>query len=157
MKYYFYPDKITLVISILCLIGLCYMVSYVVHSDKWYSILPTSLIIILFLFFAMKIPYSICIKENVIEVKQFIGTKRITDIEKIEKLCKKEFSNSIRKFGNGGFLGYTGCFYSPTIGHFNMFALNLDELVKVSTRTGEIYVINYPYDLLKQQTDSKLK
>ena len=53
--------------------------------------------------------------------------------------------------GNGGFLGYVGTFHSPKLGKFYMAAINKNELVKIVTYNGKIYVINYPHSLLEDR------
>jgi hypothetical protein len=50
-----------------------------------------------------------------------------------------------------GFLGYVGTFHSPKLGKFYMAAINKNELVKIVTYNGKIYVINYPHSLLEDR------
>lgn len=150
MKYIFTPDKTVILISTLCIVGICFMISYIINANKWYSIIPTALVIGLFIFFALKMPYCIYIEKETIIVKQVLGSIKITDIKSIRLVEKKDLANAIRTFGNGGFLGYVGSFYSPRLGKFYMAAINKNELAKVTTNNGKIYVINYPYSLLEQ-------
>ena len=153
MKYIFTPDKTVIVISLLCIIGIYFMISHiinVINIDKWYSTIPTILVVGLFIFFALKVPYCVYVEKETIIVKQILGSIKITNIESIKLLEKKDLANSIRKFGNGGFFGYVGSFHSPQLGNFYMAAINKNKLVKVTTNSGKIYVINYPYTLLKK-------
>lgn len=150
MRYIFTPDKTVIIISLLCVVGIYFMVDYIVNANKWYSTIPTILVVGLFIFFALKVPYCIYVEKEAIIVKQLLGSIRITDIKSIKPLEKNDLDNAIRVFGNGGFLGYVGTFRSPHLGKFYMAAINKNELVKSVTYNGKVYVINYPYTLLKR-------
>lgn len=50
MKFFFIPDKTIITISILCAIGIYFMITYVINAHKWYSTIPTILAIGLFIF-----------------------------------------------------------------------------------------------------------
>lgn len=140
--------------SALCLIGLYFMITYVISAisdHKYYSAIPTMLVIGLFIFFALKMPYCTYIKKGTVVIKQILGSIRITDIRSIKPIAEKDLKNATRTLGNGGFLGYVGKFNSPNLGKFYMAAINTKELVKITTFSGKIHVINYPYELCKKQ------
>ena len=98
----------------------------------------------MFVYFFLKMPYSVIIEKDTIIVKQFLGSIKISNIKTIEYCDKKQISNSIRVFGNGGFFGYVGKFRSPELGTFYMAAINLNKLAKIITNEGLVYIINYP-------------
>ncbi len=151
MKYFFLPDKAIIITSILCVVGIYFMITYILHATKWYSVVPTALVVGLFIFFALKMPYCICVEKEAVIVKQLWGSIKITDIKSIKPVERKDLANTIRVFGNGGFLGYVGIYRSPCLGKFYMAAINKNELVKIVTGSGKIYVINYPYSLLENK------
>ncbi|NMA74655.1 MAG: hypothetical protein GX963_10950 [Bacteroidales bacterium] len=148
MKYTFYPDKLIIVITIICIVALISMVYYLFLSKSIYSKILTFSVICLIVYFLFKIPLWIRVEENSIQVKQLIGSLRITNIETITEFKKKELNKTIRTFGNGGFGGYVGYFRNPDIGKFYMAAINRNELAKITTKEGKVYVINYPSSLL---------
>ena len=151
MKYYFTPDRSVIIISAICIIILGYMIYYIFNARIWYSAIPTSLAVLLFIFFACKTPYCIIVEEDNIKVKQLIGSMRITDIQSIEPIVESDLKETIRTFGNGGFLGYTGRYYSPKLGRFKMAAINTKELAKITTMNGNIYIINFPKKLFNNK------
>lgn len=51
MKFFFIPDKTVITISILCAIGIYFMIIYVINAHEWYSTIPTILAIGLFILF----------------------------------------------------------------------------------------------------------
>lgn len=151
MKYFFTPDKAVIITSILCIVAIGYMLYCFVNADKWYYDISSLLVVGLFIFFALKTPYCVYVGDDSVVVKQVMGSIKITDIESIRSVGKKDLANSIRKFGNGGFFGYVGYFSSPTLGNFYMAAINTKELAIVSTQKGKTYVINYPLSLLEKK------
>ena len=151
MKFFFIPDKTIITISILCAIGIYFMITYVINAHIWYSTIPTILAIGLFIFFILKTPYCTYIEKETIIVKQVFGSIKSTDIKSIKPIKKTDLANTTRVLGNGGFLGYVGTFHSPKLGKFYMAAINKNELVKIVTYSGKIYVINYPHSLLEDR------
>lgn len=116
MKYFFTPDKAVIITSILCIVAIGYMLYCFVNADKWYYDISSLLVVGLFIFFALKTPYCVYVGDDSVVVKQVMGSIKITDIESIRSVGKKDLANSIRKFGNGGFFGYVGYFSSPHAG-----------------------------------------
>ena len=149
MKHIFYPDKLVIIITLLCIVAIISMVSYLFLSKNIYSQNPTFLVVCLILFFIFKLPLWVRVEKDTIQVKQLIGSIKITNIETISKFNKKDLNKTIRTFGNGGLGGYVGYFRNPDIGKFYMAAINRNELAKITTKEGKTYVINYPSSLLK--------
>lgn len=140
----FTPDASVIVISLFCIVAIVSMIIYVLNVNKLCLAIPTILGILLFVFFFLKAPYGIVVENDTIIVKQFLGSITISNIKTIEHCDKKQISNAIRVFGNGGFFGYVGKYSSPELGDFYMAAINLNKLVKITTKEGLVYVINYP-------------
>lgn len=70
MKFFFIPDKTVITISILCAIGIYFMIIYVINAHEWYSTIPTILAIGLFILFILKTPYCTYIEKETIIVKR---------------------------------------------------------------------------------------
>ena len=153
MKHVFYPDWLVIIITILGLVGITSMIYYIISSNNIYWRVFTALVVVLLLYFIFKVPLWVRVEEESIQVKQLIGSIKITNIETITKFNKKEFNETIRTFGNGGLGGYVGYFSSPGIGKFYMAAVNKNELAKITTKEGKIYVINYPNHLLNRESE----
>jgi hypothetical protein len=152
MKYYFLPDKSVIIISIIIIIAIGFMVQYIIHVNKWYIALPTVLAVVLFIFFFLKTPYCTEVTTDSIKIKKIFGQEifKKEDIQKIEIIKKEDLEGGYRKMGNGGFFGYSGFFYAPKIGNFQMITINQSELAKITMNTGKIYIINYPHKLLDE-------
>lgn len=150
MKYFFLPDLLVIILTLIALAAIVIMVNNVVHSKEWYSVILSALGILLLLYFALRTPYCVKVTEDNIEVKSIIGGKSFNKNNILmERISKKDLSDSYRVFGNGGFGGYVGKFHSPKLGNFKMMVVRQSDMIKITTLdTGEIYVINYPSKLL---------
>lgn len=154
MKYFFLPDRLVMLLSLVSLAAMVIMVDNIFQSEEWYFVLSSALGVLLLLFFLLRTPYCVKVTEESIEVQAVIGSKKFEKKNiKIERITKKDLSNTYRVFGNGGFGGYVGIFHSPDLGKFKMMTVRQSDMVKITKLdTGEIYIINYPNQLL---TDSK--
>lgn len=157
MKYFFFPDRAIVITSALCVAGICAMIIYIIHTDKWLAALPTALAVGLFVFFALKMPYCTYVGKDTVVVKQLMGSIKINDIKSIRAVGERELAGTVRILGNGGFLGYVGTFRSPRLGKFYMAAINKNELVRIVADNGKVYVVNYPHKLLESPTPFREK
>lgn len=148
MKYIFRPDRVVVILSLICLVILGFVLTYVVNVTSWLSAIPSLLLIIVFLIFVLQTPCCIYVEKDHIVVKQVVGSIKISDAISVRPVTKQDLHNTIRVFGSGGFMGYIGWFRSPKLGKFYMVAINRKELAKVTTSSGKTYVINYPSQLL---------
>ena len=101
-------------------------------------------------FLALRTPRYFYIEKDRIVVQLFIGCKVLEDIQSVRPILKGELKGTIKNWGNGGLMGYTGYFESFYIGKYQMYAVNKKELALVTLNNGAQYVINYPQELLKQ-------
>lgn len=152
MKYFFWPDLLVILLSIVALTAIAMMINNIFQSREWYSIILSALGIVILLFFALRVPYCVKVAESSIKVQSVIGSKKFEKKKiRIELITKKDLSNSYRVFGNGGFGGYVGRFHSPKLGNFKMMIVRQSDMVKITELdTGEVYIINYPKQLLQE-------
>lgn len=152
MKYFFWPDLLVILLSIVALTAIAMMINNIFQSREWYSIILSALGVVILLFFALRVPYCVKVTESFIKVQSVIGSKKFEKKKiRIELITKKDLSNSYRVFGNGGFGGYVGRFHSPNLGNFKMMIVRQSDMVKITELdTGEIYIINYPKQLLQE-------
>ncbi len=148
MKYTFKPDRAVVILSLICLVILGFVIAYVINTTSWLSVIPSILLIIVFLIFTLQAPCCVYVEKDSIVVKQVLSSIVISDITSVQSVTKQDLHNTIRVFGSGGFMGYIGWFRSPKLGKFYMAAINRKELAKVTTSKGKTYVINYPSELL---------
>lgn len=104
----------------------------------------------------LRTPYYYYIEKDIIIVKFFLGRKVLEGICSIRPIASVDLKHCARSFGNGGLMGYTGCYRSKELGSFQMLAVNKHELALVTLHNGKKYVINYPRELLAE-TNCKSK
>lgn len=70
-----------------------------------------------------------------LEIVRPFSTVRIkrSDILKVEIAAESTLRGSIRTFGSGGFFGYYGKFYHPSLGAMTWYATRRDSLVFITT------------------------
>ena len=103
----------------------------------------------------LRTPRYFYIEKDLIIVKFFLGSKVLEDVSAVRPIQKGELKGSVKSWGNGGLMGYTGHFENRYIGKFQMYAVNKKELALVTLANGKQYVINYPQELLRKQTEEK--
>lgn len=96
----------------------------------------------------LRTPRYFYIEKDFIIVKFFLGSKVLEGVSSVRPILKGELKGTIKSWGNGGLMGYTGHFESMYIGKFQMYAVNKKELALVTLANGKQYVINYPQELL---------
>ena len=79
----------------------------------------------------------------------------LEDVSAVRPILKGELKGTIKSWGNGGLMGYTGYFESMYIGKFQMYAVNKKELALVTLANGKQYVINYPQELLENKQEDR--
>ena len=92
-------------------------------------------------------PKEYLIQPDGIEVRRIVGLKKFQS-EKlllIRKVDAAEMQGLIRTFGNGGLFGYTGRYYSPSIGQQSWYCSRRSGLVIIQLREG-LPVIFSPED-----------
>ena len=87
--------------------------------------------------------------------KHFGSTKVLEDVSAVRPILKGELKGTIRSWGNGGLMGYTGHFENRYIGKFQMYAVNKKELALVTLANGKQYVINYPQELFENKQGNR--
>ena len=143
MKYFFLPDWIVTILSLIALAAIVIMIDNIFQSREWYSIVLSALGVLVLLFFALRTPYCVKVTDDNIKVQSVIGSKKFekTNI-RIESITKKDLSDSYRVFGNGGFEGYVGRFRSPKLGNFKMMIVRQSDMIKITELDmGQIYII----------------
>lgn len=100
---------------------------------------------------ALRTPRYFYIEKDFIIVKFFLGSKVLEGVSSVRPILKGELKGTIKSWGNGGLMGYTGHFESMYIGKFQMYAVNKKELALVTLANGKQYVINYPQELFENK------
>lgn len=104
---------------------------------------------------ALRTPRYFYIEKDLIIVKFFLGSKVLWDVCAVRPILKGELKGTIKSWGNGGLMGYTGHFENRYIGKFQMYAVNKKELALVTLANGKQYVINYPQELLENKQENR--
>ena len=104
---------------------------------------------------ALRTPRYFYIEKDLIIVKFFLGSKVLEDVSAVRPILKGELKGTIRSWGNGGLMGYTGHFENRYIGKFQMYAVNKKELALVTLANGKQYVINYPQELFENKQGNR--
>ena len=150
MIYKFRRDWMVIALTVLVALVLLYVLYdvYFVEEDMADRI-AAPIISVLIGFFALRTPRYFYIEKDRIVVKLFIGSKVLENVQSVRPILKGELKGTIKNWGNGGLMGYTGYFESFYIGKYQMYAVNKKELALVTLTNGKQYVINYPQELLK--------
>lgn len=154
MKYYFKPDKLVIIISIIVLITVGMTIS-IIPWNSLGSIILFFLIVGILAYSLAIMPLWLVVNDKSIVIQQLIGYKKFKkkDIN-IQPINSSDLKGSIRVFGSSGYGGYTGWFRNKVIGKYFMLILNKKELALVQTKSGKKYIINYPQELLQEATES---
>lgn len=144
MKYFFKPDALVIIISLIVIITMGMAISII----PWNSIGSIILYILLVgsLVYGLAVmPIWVKVTDSSIRVQQLIGFKEFEkkDIE-VVSLKKSDLSGSIRVFGSGGYGGYTGWFRNKQLGKYFMLVVNTKDIALIKTKKGKQIVINYP-------------
>ncbi|WP_288910121.1 PH domain-containing protein [uncultured Bacteroides sp.] len=80
-------------------------------------------------------PLRLTIESNKIALHRLIGSIHIPfkDIIELKAIPNSETAYSIRLLGSGGLCGYLGKFRNKKLGHYTMYATNLNELILIRT------------------------
>ncbi len=145
MKYYFYPDIFTSVISGLFIVLLIYLGFSIDFSSGLVvnNIVFISLVLV-FLFCATLAPIYTQVDTQTIIIKSLLRKKvfKRSEVE-IEIINKKDIKGSVRLFASGGLFGYIGWFSSSKLGTYYMTTINLKELALITYKNKK-YIINFP-------------
>ncbi len=76
-------------------------------------------------------------------IKRPIGDRKIkiSDIEEIRLIDSDVRTGLLRVFGNGGFLGFYGKYYSPSIGWVNLYATQRKNRIFIKLKDGKKIII----------------
>ncbi len=156
MIYKFRRDWIVIAMTVavvLLTLSVLFLV-YFVEGDMADRIVAPILFAVVFIL-VLRTPRYSYIEKDLIIVKFFLGSKVLEDVSAVRPIQKGELKGSVKSWGNGGLMGYTGHFENRYIGKFQMYAVNKKELALVTLANGKQYVINYPHELLRKQTEEK--
>ena len=156
MIYKFRRDWIVIAVTVavvLLTLSVLYLV-YFVEGDMVDRIVVPIVFAVIYIL-ALRTPRYFYIEKDLIIVKFFLGSKVLEDVSAVRPIQKGELKGSVKSWGNGGLMGYTGHFENRYIGKFQMYAVNKKELALVTLANGKQYVINYPQELLRKQTEEK--
>ena len=147
MKYYFKPDALVIIISLIVIVTMAMTIS-IIPWTSFGSIILYILIVGFLIYGLAVMPIWVKIDDKKIRVQQLIGSKDFEkkDIE-IVSLTKSDLSGSIRVFGSGGYGGYTGWFRNKILGKYFMLVVNTKEIALIKTKKGKQIVINFPKSL----------
>ncbi len=157
MKHRFKPSLTVYIFSAIGILGGFSLLYAATTSQDIFSIIVATIFITIIIYIIAKAPLYTQIYEDKIIIKRVIGKKTISPIKGIQVVSNKQLAQCIRTFGNGGLFYYSGKFWSPELGSFNTLAINLKQVVLVSTSTNKKYLINYPPTLEKFNTKGLVK
>ena len=156
MIYKFRRDWIVIAMTVavvLLTLSVLYLV-YFVEGDMADRIVAPILFAVVFIL-VLRTPRYFYIEKDLIIVKFFLGSKVLEDVSAVRPIQKGELKGSVKSWGNGGLMGYTGHFENRYIGKFQMYAVNKKELALVTLANGKQYVINYPQELLENKQEDR--
>ena len=156
MIYKFRRDWIVIAVTVavvLLTLSVSYLV-YFVEGDTVDRIVAPIVFAVIYIL-ALRTPRYFFIEKDLIIVKFFLGSKVLEDVSAVRPILKGELKGTIKSWGNGGLMGYTGYFESIYIGKFQMYAVNKKELALVTLANGKQYVINYPQELLENKQEDR--
>ena len=156
MIYKFRRDWIVIAVTVavvLLTLSVLYLV-YFVEGDMVSRIMVPIVFAVIYIL-ALRTPRYFFIEKDLIIVKFFLGSKVLEDVSAVRPILKGELKGTIKSWGNGGLMGYTGYFESMYIGKFQMYAVNKKELALVTLANGKQYVINYPQELLENKQEDR--
>ncbi|MDE7374367.1 MAG: PH domain-containing protein, partial [Odoribacter sp.] len=97
-------------------------------------------------------PIRLKVNDEKIIVKRLLGVleiplNNVIEVNRISKSCVKK---SIRTFGSGGFFGYLGYFYNGSVGHYIMYATELNDLIFIRTgRKKYVFSCSRPEEFIE--------
>lgn len=144
MKYYFKPDLYVVIATVFgpCLVFYVWVAANTISTFSFWLAVAVSLI---FLWFIVKAPIYTYIDDEVIRVKQLIGsTTFIRQEVSVRSLTDRETESIPRFFGSCGLGGYIGLSRNPFLGSYYVLALTRKDMALVTRDDGKIFVINYP-------------
>ena len=156
MIYKFRRDWIVIAVTVavvLLTLSVLFLV-YFVEGDMADRIVAPILFAVVFIL-VLRTPRYFYIEKDLIIVKFFLGSKVLEDVSAVRPIQKGELKGSVKSWGNGGLMGYTGHFENRYIGKFQMYAVNKKELALVTLANGKQYVINYPQELLENKQENR--
>ena len=144
MRYYFRPDWIVLLISLLgtgLFVYLWIGAGSISSGSFWIATLFTAV----FLWFFSKVPLYTYVDEDIIRVRQLLSEKNFRRSQtSVRRLTDRDMEGTIRTMGSGGLGGYIGYFNNPRLGTFYMIAVSKSNLALLTTEEGKQYVIHFP-------------
>ena len=156
MIYKFRRDWIVIAVTVavvLLTLSVLYLV-YFVEGDMVDRIVVPIVFAVIYIL-ALRTPRYFYIEKDLIIVKFFLGSKVLEEVSAVRPILKGELKGTIKSWGNGGLMGYTGHFENRYIGKFQMYAVNKKELALVTLANGKQYVINYPQELLENKQEDR--
>ncbi len=150
-KIYFEWSFIVIVITIIVTVLLFYCIYIIANNyHKISAVVGISIITLLFLYVAMRLPVYLDYNMDVIIIKHLIGKTKIpvTSIITLEKVDDNITAYSIRRFGSGGFGGYLGKFSNNILGNYTMYATQKKNLVLIKTVKQQYIISCKCYDEL---------
>jgi len=156
MIYKFRRDWIVIAVTVavvLLTLSVSYLV-YFVEGDMADRIVAPIVFAVIYIL-ALRTPRYFYIEKDLIIVKFFLGSKVLEDVSAVRPIQKGELKGSVKSWGNGGLMGYTGHFENRYIGKFQMYAVNKKELALVTLANGKQYVVNYPQELLENKQEDR--
>ena len=156
MIYKFRRDWIVIAVTVavvLLTLSVSYLV-YFVEGDMVDRIMVPIVFAVIYIL-ALRTPRYFYIEKDLIIVKFFLGSKVLEEVSAVRPILKGELKGTIKSWGNGGLMGYTGHFENRYIGKFQMYAVNKKELALVTLANGKQYVINYPQELLENKQEDR--
>lgn len=114
------------------------LTSILVHGSVLVSFV--AIIVISYLFSTSK--YTVTTNELIIHRPISDRAILIADIKEIRSVDPKDFSGTIRTFGNGGLFGYYGKFYNSKIGNMTWYVTQNKNSILIRTQQGDKIMIS---------------
>jgi len=89
-------------------------------------------------------PRGYAIKDSLLLIRRYIGSKTIDliDIIEVRRLKDREMAWTIRTWGVGGLFGYYGRFYNRALGHMTYYVTQRKNMILLRTKTGKKIIIS---------------
>jgi len=81
-------------------------------------------------------------------------TIKLADIKSIQRVDKRFIHDSLRIFGNGGFLGFYGIFKNSTEGRYHSYCADLSNLILIETDKKKMLISPENADIFLEQLKS---
>lgn len=145
MEKYFKYSILVKIISAVVVCSMFILIYFTIIERHKFDILSLIglIVVILLIIPIIFAPISIKITTDGVFLKLFLFRKFYSkDLYEIDYIENVDFSNSVRLFGSGGFMGYTGWFWKKNFGVFKLIQTSYsNKYIKIRKKTNQnVYI-----------------